>query len=241
MKFDVVLIVGPCRSGTTFVFNALSSSTHTGIFQPIKHSIRSEIAGEPKKLDLRDFSGQKVIIKEAFGPYDLREATFDPVAAIYKAIKPATPLLITVLRTPDRCYASWKRSFCSPSAEPDISVFNAAYNNSLRLREEYQGKLPTIDLLLDDEVSFPATLSRIKGMLGSQIALTNYKTLIKVRDPDRFEVSGLLSKAMSGRDYIPNHAQTKGHITLPPELDLTIANKAYETIKLSARSEISHA
>ncbi|QXI26092.1 sulfotransferase family protein [Pseudomonas vanderleydeniana] len=239
MRFDAVIIIGPCRSGTTFVFNALASPSYTGLFQPIKHGIRSALAAEPPKLSLKEFAGEPVVIKEAFGPYDLEEVTFDPIEKVLDTLKPRRPLLISVMRSPEQCLSSWQRSFFANGEGPVPEVFNGAYMNTVQLREKHHAWLESADLILDDAAGFPITLTRIQKSLGIEAIGPAYARSIKVRDPQAFEVSGLLNKAMSGRHY--NRALAHMH----PQADLGEsfhpARSSFEHLLRTAKPTISRA
>lgn len=102
--YDCVLILGPCRSGTTFLFNALASSHYIGIFQPLKHILRCEHMKIDPTLSLRDFAGKRLVLKEAFGPYLASEATYDPVELLANNLNLEKILLITILRNPIDCF-----------------------------------------------------------------------------------------------------------------------------------------
>ncbi|GLK61749.1 MULTISPECIES: hypothetical protein [Azotobacter] len=131
--YDLVLIAGPCRSGTTFVFNALSHSDFIGVFQPLKHQIRCELSGTSSEMKFEHYVGNRIVIKEAFGPYSLEEAGYDPVQKAVDIFQAEKILLVLVLRSPTECLASWEKAFYSDRPVND-RVFNQAYLNTLRLQ-----------------------------------------------------------------------------------------------------------
>ncbi|MFD2837084.1 hypothetical protein ACFS3C_12375 [Azotobacter vinelandii] len=78
--YDLVLIAGPCRSGTTFCFSTpYRIVTSLVFFQPLKHQIRCELSGTSSEMKFEHYVGNRIVIKEAFGPYSLEEAGYDPV------------------------------------------------------------------------------------------------------------------------------------------------------------------
>ncbi|AZD33125.1 hypothetical protein C4K22_0351 [Pseudomonas chlororaphis subsp. aurantiaca] len=198
--YDLVLIAGPCRSGTTFVFNALSHSDFVGFFQPLKHQIRCGLSGTSSGMKLERYVGKRIVIKEAFGPYNLEEADYDPVQKTIDIFQADKVLLVLVLRSPPECLASWEKAFCSDGPVSD-QVFNQAYLNTLRLQQKYAQILDVETLILEQEQHFTRTLDKIKTRLGCADVTQRYCDYVKPRDPHRYEVHGLLDKALKGKDY----------------------------------------
>lgn len=198
--YDLVLVVGPCRSGTTFVFNALSHSDFVGFFQPLKHQIRCALSGTSSETRLERYAGRRVVVKEAFGPYCLEEADYDPVRKAIDIFQAEKVLLVLVLRSPVQCLASWEKAFY-PDSPVNDQVFNQAYLNTLRLQRKYAQVLDVETLILEQEQPFIRTLGEIRARLGGTDASQCYSNYVKPRDPRRYEVRGLLDKALQGKDY----------------------------------------
>ena len=98
----LILIVGPCRSGSTALFYAFARC-FGGEAQPIKTILRKGAKGFvfPSK---REF----FVIKENFGPHHLEEACFDPIRLLLEAGYPSTRIkMIVSIREPQNCLDSW--------------------------------------------------------------------------------------------------------------------------------------
>ncbi|WP_352161018.1 sulfotransferase domain-containing protein [Pseudomonas brassicacearum] len=198
--YDCVLILGPCRSGTTFLFNALASSHYIGIFQPLKHILRCEHMKIDPTISLRDFVGKRLVLKEAFGPYLASEATYDPVELLANNLSLKKILLITILRNPIDCLSSWIASFKVTPDEAAIRL-SQAYDNTVRVHTKYLQKMDSVSLILEDEADCRNKINLIRKAMGSVPLPDQYDQYIKPNDPPGFQVSGLLKKALSGQEY----------------------------------------
>ncbi|WP_331253126.1 sulfotransferase domain-containing protein [Pseudomonas bijieensis] len=206
--YDCVLILGPCRSGTTFLFNALASSHYIGIFQPLKHILRCEHMKVDPKISLRDFVGKRLVLKEAFGPYLASEATYDPVEILANNLSLKKILLITILRNPVDCLSSWIASFKVTPDEAAIRL-SQAYDNTVRMHTKYLQEMDSVSLILEDEADCRNKINLIRKAMGSMSLPDQYDQYIKPNDPPGFQVSGLLRKALSSQEYKAEHIEKR--------------------------------
>lgn len=104
---NLVLIAGPCRSGTTALSNVFAHAGYISYMQPIK-SIRRAIEESVAAPEFNIKSGQKTIVsKETFGAKTASEY-FDPVEILLKAGYPKEKIhLIAMMREPTSTLTSW--------------------------------------------------------------------------------------------------------------------------------------
>lgn len=104
---EIVLIVGPCRAGTTALANTLSHLNLLAYMQPIK-SMRRAVEDNQPVVDFVIEAGEKPIIsKETLGAKTEAEF-FDPVKELVRAGYPPKKIhLIGIVREPRATLASW--------------------------------------------------------------------------------------------------------------------------------------
>ena len=220
--YKKILIVGPCRSGTTFLLNALSNDQYVGIFQRVKSGIRHELKnGFPvNSTTHRQCAESTFVAKESFGPYFQEEVFFDPIAQ-YLSLTPALDeLIVFAIRAPDECYMSWIKSFSS-RWHVDSKVFNAAYTHLYTLYLKYKDKKNIVIFPLNKKTDCLEKLSVIKRKMMPVIRSSVYKEYIKYKDPEFFEVKGLLDKAMNSKFYSEEKTKIK------VEIDAGIVSEAH--------------
>ncbi|WP_210523726.1 hypothetical protein [Pantoea ananatis] len=211
-----ILILGPCRSGTTFVLNALSNDQYDGYFQICKSDVRKKLVEDAQDSDLLSVMGNSplFVAKEALGPYFIEEVNIDPVAKILVPDDYEDALIIFCLREPDSCLLSWEKSFGNKKAI-NHQVFNQAYSQLKQLYENYNDKIRTAVLILDDKELFQERIGQvIRGMFPFE-KKDEYSTYYKYRDPDCFEIKGLLDKAMSSKVYSEEKTKIYGEVNFP--------------------------
>lgn len=128
----LILIVGPCRSGSSALLQAMSCAGYLSFFQPLKLVLRRHLAAEPAPLTIPP-GEQPIILKETLGPFLMAEATFDPLQVLLRGGYPAERVSMVVMaREPTGALASWRRSFATAAlyAGIDLAVFEAAYQNA---------------------------------------------------------------------------------------------------------------
>jgi hypothetical protein len=123
-----IVILSPCRSGSTALLNAFAIGGWQSIYQPIKGALRRTLAGDDSPVVI-DAVSPCVIIKETLGPYLPAEVNYDPLGVLMqKGISPRSLNVVALMRKPEECLASWMRSF---KEGVDLSLFGAAYTTTL--------------------------------------------------------------------------------------------------------------
>lgn len=104
---SLILIAGPCRSGTTALGNVFAHAGYISYMQPIK-SIRRAIEEGTEVPEFKIDASQTVIVsKETFGAKTESEY-FDPVEILLKAGYPKEKIhLIMMMREPASTLTSW--------------------------------------------------------------------------------------------------------------------------------------
>lgn len=208
-----IIILGPCRSGTTFVLNALSNDQYDGYFQICKNDVRKKLAEDAPDNDLLSVMGDSpfFVAKEALGPYFIEEVNIDPIAKILVPDDYADALIIFCLREPHSCFLSWEKSFGNKKAI-NHQVFNQAYSQLKQLYENYHDKIRTAVLILDDKELFQERIGKVIRDMYPFEKKDEYSAYYKYRDPECFEVKGLLDKAMSSKVYSEEKTKIYGAV-----------------------------
>lgn len=106
---EMLLIIGPCRVGTTALSNSLSRLGFTAYMQPIKSMRRAAEEEEPVTDWKIDGEQSYVISKETLGPKTEAEF-FNPLEILLELGYPAHKLhLIGICREPRSTLGSWVR------------------------------------------------------------------------------------------------------------------------------------
>ena len=231
----LTLVVGPCRSGTTFLLNWLNARGYLCLFQPLKHQIRwSHYNGSRKNVFNcipQDYCGN-LSIKEALGPYHIEEVSYDPVAKILDCLPVFQNInLVFLIRNPKACLSSWSKAFYGGKITPQfILVFNEAYKNIHTLINKYShiGNLWVLNI--DSELQMKTGLCQIEKFSANRNSMINtgFEKIIKFRDPDGYEVSGLLDKAKKSNRY--NKSLVNSNYAGVDHLDLSYAMDLYNRI-----------
>jgi len=131
---DIVLVCGPCRSGTTAFANNFTVAGMESHMQPMKSVLRERARGiNTLGQEIVFFTPEVLLIKETFGAESTVEL-FDPVAILLDAGYPASKIkVVGMIREPVAAYDSWIRLWGS---QINIAVFEGAYRlmNSLHDR-----------------------------------------------------------------------------------------------------------
>lgn len=118
----IILLYGPCRSGTTALFKSFSEVVPVSYYQPIKNIMRY---GEPQFF-IENVS--TIFVKETIGPWRDLECSYNPWSILLEAGVPIEKLsLIPILREPIKTYDSWLRTFDNVK----IDNFLQSYTNFL--------------------------------------------------------------------------------------------------------------
>ena len=121
---NLVLIAGPCRSGTTALGNVFAHAGYITYMQPIK-SIRRAIEEGTDVPEFNVEEGQKTIVsKETYGAKTESEY-FDPVNILIKAGYPKERIhLIAMMREPASTLTSWSWMWDEVLIEGFIRSYN---------------------------------------------------------------------------------------------------------------------
>lgn len=105
---QVVLMISPCRSGSTVMLRVFGYAGFAAFFQPIKNALRWREMGQERPWSPPTGAGP-VFIKETFGPFAAFETAFDPLAELIDAGVPIAKIrLVVLLRDPGHVWASWR-------------------------------------------------------------------------------------------------------------------------------------
>lgn len=165
---NIVLIVAPCRSGTSTLLKAFSASADMSYYQPLKSLMRT---GRPELVIPK--KAKTIVIKETLGPWRMEESIMDPLALLLKAGVPKEKIvLIPLLREPVEAYDSWLKY----AAGTDTRLFIAAFDTTLKIHEE-ASKLGIRSIpLAYDLYKKPRTLMKsLLGKVGLKFKETNVR------------------------------------------------------------------
>lgn len=135
---EIILIMGPCRSGTTSLLNCFSMGGISGVYQPIKAAVRREHYGDKTPVIIG--AGEKqLVVKETFGPYFGGEVHYDPINTLLQnGVSQSSIKVIALYRKPTACLDSWFRTF--RKNDLDITLFGSAYEATRNYCSEAQEK-----------------------------------------------------------------------------------------------------
>jgi len=103
-----MLMISPCRSGSTVMLRVFGYGGAAAYFQPIKNALRWGHLGENRPW-IPPNDGGPVFIKETFGPFHRFETAFDPVQElIISGLAPDRLRLVVLLRDPGMVWVSWR-------------------------------------------------------------------------------------------------------------------------------------
>lgn len=150
----VVLMIGPCRSGTTAISRSVANAGMPVVYQKVKEALRTvRLLSKPEEMDenlradllsvqvlpeesLRIPAGPVVFWKETLGGYTALESSFDPVSMLLNAgWLPQEISLITILRDPIVCLESWMKCFGKSGKSTVMANFSTAMEATQRIGE----------------------------------------------------------------------------------------------------------
>jgi hypothetical protein len=128
----LVVIVGPCRVGTTALSNTFARSGITSYMQPIK-SLRRALEDGSAVTPWEIGDDLFALTKETLGP-DLPSEFFDPLDVLLALDYPKPKIhLIPIVRLPQPTLASWIRLYGEDRVT--ITHFRTAYKMTHRIKE----------------------------------------------------------------------------------------------------------
>lgn len=220
-----VVIVSPCRSGSTALLKALSMDDSVdGVFQPMKTSLRRYMVGDDAPVEIR---AEKpfMVIKETLGPYVPAEVYFRPLSVLRDRLDvnqaAGSVAVIAMLRDPEDCFNSWNRWF-SLGGFPDFrpKLLEDAYQETLDVLycAQHEG-IQCVSLEYND-LNDPVTLSKALSSVGLPFSeqmidwrqAPAYKEgqygFQKPKEPDLFRISGLLESVKNGTGLVVGDHQS---------------------------------
>ena len=142
---DIILTIGPCRSGTTALLRLFGATGIDSYYQPIKTILRWLLQDEDKEMahTWTIPKGRLIYVKETIGPYTSIESSLNPLTILsgivndYDIIKRKIKILITG-REPSDTWYSWRTYFADKNI-PIETLFNnfiQAYRTVEEIRQE---------------------------------------------------------------------------------------------------------
>ncbi len=107
---NLLVIAGPCRTGTTALANTFAKAGINVYMQPIK-SARRAIEDTDKVIpwDISEENGSFVVSKETLGPKTPAEF-FNPIQILLEAVYPKDKLsFVPIIRDPRKTLPSWRQ------------------------------------------------------------------------------------------------------------------------------------
>ena len=153
----VILMISPCRSGSTVLLRPFGYSGIPSFFQPIKNALRWRLEGREKPwLPPRE---DVVFLKETFGPFLAEETAFDPLAELCASgVDPTRLHLVLLQRDPGAVWSSWCEYWEGRTSKALFERAFAACGAVCRTAERLGIPVETCD--------FDACLADPKGRLG---------------------------------------------------------------------------
>lgn len=241
----IVVILSPCRSGSTALLNAFAMSGYPSTFQPIKTAIRRFISNDDAPVEI-DSSGSTLVIKETLGPYYNSEVHYEPINVLRRAFNIQSISLIALLRRPHECLLSWERSFSGVKGmKYSIDVFNGSYQAVLNtyLWASKSGAMKAVAIRLEDLSRadlLEASLAEVD--LSFKIEMIDWKKsehhkpnaygFQKPAEPAQFKVAGILDGIKNGAglnlaDSLESPEHTNYNNSIPIHADISPAIDAY--------------
>lgn len=161
MPKRIMLLVCPCRSGSTIMLRAFGHAGVPAFFQPIKNALRWELEGEKRPWEiLSEFDRETIFVKETFGPYRQEETTFDPLARLLAAGVPADRIVIVVLvRDPAAVWLSWQMHW---RAQTSPELFAETWRACLKCIKTARAHGISVQSLLQENFSTEPFLAMTK-------------------------------------------------------------------------------
>jgi len=236
-----LIILSPCRSGSTALLNAFAMAGYSSFFQPIKTSIRRMMVGDrtPVKIDVKT---QILVIKEALGPYFSSEIHYSPINILKSKLNLNAISLVALLREPDACLSSWESAFSKGmNSNERVDLFNDAYQvvvetyawaksegiktAAIRL-EDLSNREILIAALNDINIPFQ---EEMMDWTKSKYYTPKTYGFQKAKEPEEFQVKGLLDKVKNGLSLSISNQDTSHNqrIAAVKRSDISVAHSNY--------------
>jgi len=233
---NVILILSPCRSGSSALLNAFAMAGFTSTFQPLKASIRRSVLGDKTPVDI-EINSSTLVIKETLGPYFPEEVHYNPLKTLTDKFNVKNLALITLLRNPDDCYNSWEKSFGNKSGYSfSTDLFNQAYQVVLAAYLEARAANIPASAIKSEDIGNRDILA--KALRGVNTAFheeminwerssrhaPNMYGFQKPVEPEAFKVSGILDGVKNGTGLTQSHTAVNSE-----RHEIATAKAAYAT------------
>lgn len=116
---EIVVAVGPCRSGTTVYLRVFGQSGIQSWYQPLKSILRGYLHHNDIHFTIPET--KRLFIKETLGAYIKNEALYDPIEVLLLAGVPKEKIrLLSLIREPYATISSWIEQFSQFSEREDL-------------------------------------------------------------------------------------------------------------------------
>ena len=161
----VVLILAPCRSGSTALLNALAMvDSLSCVYQPIKAAVRRSLVGDRTPVIL-DAEETTLVLKETFGPYFLREVDYDPIKVLLeKGVAPEDLHVVALFRRPEECLVSWLNTFRRDDL--NLPLLSASYRAVYDDCAKAQAQGVSVSSLRYESLADPQTFKSLLEAIG---------------------------------------------------------------------------
>ena len=135
---STLLMISPCRSGSTSYLRVFSASGIESHYQPIKAILRNLMQNEEWEFYVPDRCN--LFIKETLGPYSAIESTLEPLRILLEAGYPVDKIrVICLAREPLSTLASWLNMFSHNREKTTLfKNFILAYKSIQQFQEDAQ-------------------------------------------------------------------------------------------------------
>ncbi len=134
---NIILGVGPCRSGTTAMLRVFAEAGIDAWSQPIKTTLRDFLNGKPNPYVFTVPDKPVIFIKETLGADTREESTLNPLAVLLDAGVPAEKLHVLALtREPLATVDSWIRVIKKSSPEELVAHALQAITTTARIKQQ---------------------------------------------------------------------------------------------------------
>lgn len=107
----IILLVGPCRSGTTVNLLVFRGAGITPVNNPIKTALQRELQQQAGKIVIPQ-TDSPLLIKESLGSFSATESTYNPLRVLELAGYPLERIdVITTMREPLSTFSSWVKTY----------------------------------------------------------------------------------------------------------------------------------
>ncbi len=120
----IILVISPCRSGSTVLLRVFSGIGVESHFQQLKNLLRWSLLGQDKNWTVPSSAGQDLLLKETIGPFTEAECLFNPLQVMLDVGFPKEKLHVVILgRGPPTTWASWYGYW--PDRAPMVNMIQA--------------------------------------------------------------------------------------------------------------------